>query len=705
MNIWSLGGGPNTATWIFNQPFLLLSGGSNSYNPDYFGPLYQGTTNSGYTLSGAEGWGTIEFLGTFTNFTWITPGTNDFTGYTFGVSSASALQPFIWQTNTGDWIEGTNWQSGAQPGSSDMAYIDNGGTAILSTNGTAETLYVGYTNTNVSNSLIITNGGNLSVSTNLFLGFGTNINGNSATVFGNSTLSVGATNYVGYAGSSNSLTVTGTNALVSTPWLMVGYQGSNNRLTISNGAVVSDGNGIIGFTNSATGNSVLVTGSNSLWSNSQTGNVGYGSSSNSLVISNGGKVVSGATFYIGYNTNNNYNSVQVAGSNSVLSIANPSETIYIGLSGSFNSLSITDGGKVVSGYGVLGNGQGANSNSVLVSGTGSIWTNTYDVIIGQAGSGNLLTISNGGKVYDRNGFLDAPAPGASNNVAIVNGSSSLWSNSGTLYVGTNGNGNRVVITNGGTVVASNTAISSKASDTNNSILITGQGSLLSNSGTVTVAAAGSGSLVLDQGGSLVASNITVNATGLLTGNGTITTTSGTRINGGTFAPTGTNALTVNGNLTFTNSAIYVWNLFNNSTSATGGTNFTVTSILNNGLLSVSGSTFNVVFGTNVSSGVFWSNNESWTIMTGVTNGAGTNFTLGFLGNTNGITQNRFSLVNSNGSLNLVYTVPVTVPTFYWGTNTQSWGVAANWSSNQVPLYSNNAFIDNGGTSEIGRAHV
>ena len=30
MNIWSLGGGPNTATWIFNQPFLLLSGGSNS---------------------------------------------------------------------------------------------------------------------------------------------------------------------------------------------------------------------------------------------------------------------------------------------------------------------------------------------------------------------------------------------------------------------------------------------------------------------------------------------------------------------------------------------------------------------------------------------------------------------------------------------------------------------------------------------------
>jgi T5SS/PEP-CTERM-associated repeat protein len=109
--------------------------------------------------------------------------------------------------------------------------------------------------------------------------------------------------------------------------LYVGYEGSGNSMVISNGASVYNGDsfygGVIGLGSNSDGNSVLVTGSNSLWSSSRILRVGNLGNSNSLVISNEGTVWVGSYgTCIGNGSGNgldgNANQVLVTGSNTLL---------------------------------------------------------------------------------------------------------------------------------------------------------------------------------------------------------------------------------------------------------------------------------------------------------------------------------------------------------------------------------------------------
>jgi hypothetical protein len=87
MAIWSLGQGGLTASFDFNQPFTIQSGGpSNEYG---------GGTITQLALSalGAEGNGTIQFAGTFTQISWTNP-TNEFWyGFTVGAPVAATPLP------------------------------------------------------------------------------------------------------------------------------------------------------------------------------------------------------------------------------------------------------------------------------------------------------------------------------------------------------------------------------------------------------------------------------------------------------------------------------------------------------------------------------------------------------------------------------------------------------------------------------------
>lgn len=137
--------------------------------------------------------------------------------------------------------------------------------------------------------------------------------------------------YVGYnAGdSNNTLSVANTNTAVYSAlyaWynspLIIGYDGSGNRMVITNGATVSGGaslTGYIGYNSDALSNSVLVTGTNSLWYNPQTLLVGQAGSSSSLVITNGGQVDGGLSVIIGNLSSSSNNSVLVTGAGSLLS--------------------------------------------------------------------------------------------------------------------------------------------------------------------------------------------------------------------------------------------------------------------------------------------------------------------------------------------------------------------------------------------------
>ena len=224
-------------------------------------------------------------------------------------------------------------------------------------------------------------------------------------------------------------------------------------------------------------------------------------------ITNGISVYSNTT--IGLETNSSNNQLIVANTNTLLS---NSVNLYVGNYGASNSMIITNGGVVAGEYGILGNYSTSSNNSVLLTGAGSIWTNAGDIAVGFDGSGNSLVISNGGAVLGGTngvgGIIGADIP-SSNNAVLVTGSNSTWSNSLDLYVGFAGNNNSLTISNSAVVRDANGFIGNYYLSSNNVVLVTGTNSLWSNSGTLTIGAAGGGTLTVANGGLLVASEIRI----------------------------------------------------------------------------------------------------------------------------------------------------------------------------------------------------
>ena len=275
-------------------------------------------------------------------------------------------------------------------------------------------------------------------------------------------------------------------------------------MVISNGGKVSvSGDEYIGFQYSI-GNSVLVTGQGSLWTNS--GNLTIGnssSSSNTLTISNGGMVVVAGSGIIGNDSSSSNNSVLVTGMNSLWS---NSGNLTVGYDGTSNSLVIANGGKVFNAMGYVSFTTNAANNTVLVTGTNSSWISTGDLYVGYAGNSNHLVISAGGFVSDVNGYDDFVSRNDAFNSVLVTGNGSTWSNSGNLTFGYQGHDNALVISNGGVVtVGGNALIGDQAVASNNSILVTGSGSLLTNAGDLRVGHYGGGNLLVISNGGAVSS--------------------------------------------------------------------------------------------------------------------------------------------------------------------------------------------------------
>ena len=116
-----------------------------------------------------------------------------------------------------------------------------------------------------------------------------------------------------------------------------------------------------------------------------------------------------------------------------------------------NTLLINNGGRVVSGSCEISTEVGASNNQVTVSDAGSVWINNGQLNIGTAGTSSTLLITNGGTVSDTLGLISFNFSGTTNNQVIVTGANSLWTNSGQVCVGNAGMFNTLLITNGGTV--------------------------------------------------------------------------------------------------------------------------------------------------------------------------------------------------------------------------------------------------------------
>jgi hypothetical protein len=83
-------GQPNLPTsYDFDSPFTIVSQGSG-----YWGGTGTALQHlAGDVLMGNEGHGTIQFLGTFTTFSWTVPTPESWHGFTFGIRTTQAIEP------------------------------------------------------------------------------------------------------------------------------------------------------------------------------------------------------------------------------------------------------------------------------------------------------------------------------------------------------------------------------------------------------------------------------------------------------------------------------------------------------------------------------------------------------------------------------------------------------------------------------------
>ncbi len=274
--------------------------------------------------------------------------------------------------------------------------------------------------------------------------------------------------YLGnYGSSGNSMVVTGPgSSLAVNCYVYTGNQGSSNSFTLANGATVSDKFCYISYVAGSANNSVLLADPKTSWQNSYSTLVGVDGVAGSLTISNGATMSVAQEGVLGQDATSSNNNALVTGGGSTWNI---SDNTYIGYDGAANNLTISDGGWVIDQSGAVGFGADSFSNSVTVTGAGSIWTNYDEVYVGYSGSDNNLVISNGGWVDDYDGYLGYT--NGFNNQVLVTGTGSVWSNDDAVLIGDFGVSNSLVIGNGGLVSDYWGLIGEDASGGNNNVFV------------------------------------------------------------------------------------------------------------------------------------------------------------------------------------------------------------------------------------------
>ena len=378
--------------------------------------------------------------------------------------------------------------------------------------------------------------------------------------------------------------------LTSSSNVVVGLSGTGNTMVISGGGrVVNAVSGVIGSNAGASNNTVTVSGSGSNWNSSGSLLVGYGGSGNSLVVSAGGAVTAGNTTYsatLGYDAGSSNNSVTVTGSGSTFS----NDTAIVGLSGTGNSMVVSAGGRVVTGQSgsYIGSAATSAGNSVQVTGAGSEWSNGSFLFVGEVGSGNTLTVSNGGSVTADAVNVGYAAGNAGNsavvssggsissawtyigrsgsgNSVLVTGSGSTWTNSPTwpnssapLTIGYSGTDSSLTVADGGVVTATQTTIAEFAGSSGAlNIGRFGNSDAAGTLSTPTIAfGAGAGRINFNQANSTTLSSV-ISGTGAVyqLGSGTTILTGNNTYKGATYVNAGT--LLVNGNQSAASNAVSV----------------------------------------------------------------------------------------------------------------------------------------------------
>ena len=151
-----------------------------------------------------------------------------------------------WQPASGDWADGANWAPAGMPTSVDTAYIDNGGTATITTDVEADNAHVGYS----AKGTVAQTGGILSVDSSLYLGRNFGSTGIYELQAGE--LTVTDFEYVGYSGKGTFTQTGGTHRLENFK-LYLGYNsGSTGVYTLQAGELAVGQSEYVGYSGAGT---------------------------------------------------------------------------------------------------------------------------------------------------------------------------------------------------------------------------------------------------------------------------------------------------------------------------------------------------------------------------------------------------------------------------------------------------------------------
>ncbi|MGH8055350.1 MAG: autotransporter domain-containing protein [Stenotrophomonas sp.] len=156
----------------------------------------------------------------------------------------------------------------------------------------------------------------------------------------------------------------------------------------------------------------------------------------------GSTVTLGATtLNIGSNNSSTLHAGSISGTGNLIKHGTGGLTLTGSSSYDFTSiyggtLTIKDGGTVSNETGHIGPSLGSIT-AATVSGTGSTWAHSNELVVGLLGTG-VLTVADGGTVSNLNGVIGYTSRG--NGQVTVTGTNSTWSNNDRLSVGSEGRG-------------------------------------------------------------------------------------------------------------------------------------------------------------------------------------------------------------------------------------------------------------------------
>jgi len=195
-------------------------------------------------------------------------------------------------------------------------------------------------------------------------------------------------------------------------------------------------------------------------------------------------------------------------------------TLIVGNQGT-GTLSITNGAELnVPGFNsrvTLGN-HATGVGTATVSGVGSIWINNNELWVGGSGAGTLI-IQDGGRLRCSSSAgssnIIGALPGASG-TATVTGPGSTWTYSNELVVGNGGDG-ALAIVDGGTVINNVAGSTEIGRGGNGTATVTGPGSTWNTNGSLNVGSTATGTCEVLNGGSLTSGSAVIR--GLNAGSG------------------------------------------------------------------------------------------------------------------------------------------------------------------------------------------